>query len=167
MSTKSVLEAIMDQVVERLGPGAVPHAFGAQERNERTVPPRVSWIAGNSSFLPGVGGGNPRKLWVERQTVEIHVWGRDNAEVRTLWTNELAALARFASTSVRPQNVIQAATDEQWLVSGSAAVLTIELDVPVFDLVVPTAPVESWSHEGGESSSDGGGGWIESETGEQ
>ncbi|MCL2825349.1 MAG: hypothetical protein FWD57_15265 [Polyangiaceae bacterium] len=160
--SKSNLESIMDEVVRQQGSEAVPHVFGLQQRNERNVPPRVAWLPTDTTLVGGTGGGNPRKLWVEQQTVQIQCWGCDYAESHDLWTNELVALQRFASTSFRVQRLTYLPASEQVLTQGTIAVITVVIDSPVFDKLVPVASVERWVHEGSDSGGAGGG-WIESE----
>jgi hypothetical protein len=155
---KSNLEQLMDAVVVELGASSVTHLFGRKNLNERGAPPRIVWIAAESEFGGGLPGGNPRKLWIEQQLVEIHVWGRDAAQVRDLWKNELVVLQRLASTSMRPRRITPGAESDHWLTNGDAVVLTVTIDVPVLDELVPTTSATGWTYE---TESTPGDGWIE------
>jgi hypothetical protein len=155
--TKCNIEELMDSVVQQIGPSAVPHLFGRKKLHERGAPPRVVWALAESDFAGGSPGGNPRRLWTEQQLVEIHVWGRDAAQVRDLWRNDLVALQRLASTAAHPRRVTPGAESEHWLTNGEAVVLTVTIDVPVLDEIVPTSPMTGWTYE---SDSTWGYGWI-------
>lgn len=157
---KSELEQLMDQVVVELGgASATPHGFGRKALNKRKTPPYVCWIEGESEFRGAdIAGGNPRKLWVESQTVEIHCWAADDAALRSIRNNEIVALQPYTSTSMVPRRSMPVAESQEWLTRGSACILTITIDWPIFDELASTDTFTEWTYETDSTSGDG---WIE------
>jgi len=157
---KCELEQLMDAVVAELGVNAPPHGFGRKQLNKRKAPPYVCWIPADSEFTGAdMAGGNPRKLWVESQLVEIHIWAADEVTLRAIRNNELVALQRHTSTSMTPRRSMPVAESQEWLSRGEAEVLTVTINWPILDELVETTTFDGWAYESDSTSGDG---WIES-----
>jgi hypothetical protein len=149
----------MVAVVAELGVNAPPHGFGRKDLLKRKAPPYVCWIPADSEFAGAdIAGGNPRKLWVESQLVEVHCWATDEEMLRAIRNNELVALQRLASTSMTPRRSMPVAEAQEWLARGAVAVLTISITWPIRDELVNTTTFDGWTYY---SDSTPGDGWIE------
>lgn len=136
-----------------------PYGRKFQEHNS---PPLVVWEPTSASYSvsrDNSGWDNPRKLWTRTAEVRVHIWAETEELALAAMKNELVGLSMVANTAIRPKRDVPGAANAAWLSKGFAIILTLEVDSPIEDKLVPTGRAKAIVYT---STSTPGDGWLES-----